>query len=995
MAKSTQQLYLGDFTVTPPVAVQIDLDADISIPYEFKVADVRDIIKRGSGFSYDFLLPGTPTNNQFFAGISDINITYDVFNPNVRTQARFLLDGEELVNGYLHYKKTLRDHDGNIQHSVTLYDLTGDFFQTVRPLFVNELDLSALDHVLNLDNVKNSWDNDWNLDHLGAAGGGYYYPLLFDDNEIQPRPIEHFQPGIFYKRVLDEIVKQAHPDYPSAEYTWSGTLKDDTDFEREGFPYTGDKPKISEAEADLKTCFVGRTADRQIITSGNSLGDLLLTNVDFLFNDETTAPFDDSNNLWDGVKVFTAPSAGLYKFDVNIGLDVEHDYTVDDSVSGFNSSNREIRHTGQVIVDVQDGSGNTVNPYYFEIFGVHEPYELPFEPGNNPLSVPQTTPGQFASKLTNMSTGSYTESLTVNLPNVTSIVPGVEEGGAIWMDAGWTVHINLRMKAEPYKIEGTNDIDQNGVEVDTTRYYIKAGSHFRSQKFQHSYASGQTIDMATLVDPNFKQVDVLQDLVARKNVVIYVNPENENDIVFDYRDDFFNNGPTMDLTQQAENAIQDEIIPIGDLQNQEIILSYTKGDDVYHKAFQQQSAGDIYGQQKILFGNEFTKGVKNIVSPFMATPFSRIPLVIPASGGNPLHVSTAIVPSIKVNEPKTKPRVLYFRKGLLTDDVSVDQDGTVVKFQIEYKDGSGNIAVDEITGYPYAGHYDHPINPTYDINQGVLPFVLADMPAISSLDWVPTSNTEYNRRWQNTIKQLVDGRMRKIKCELRPHQVHSIRSAPNTNIFIENTYYYINKVLFEGNQNLSKLAVLELITVEDSLNLPIDAEGYGGTFQDAKDPSLGNNQNDTPGVRPSVNSGNTVGADSEDLGVVGSGNVVGSKTKNVTIKGDKNFVNSGAKNVIITNGDRNYVEANNVTIRNSSNWHVTTDGVTIDNNTVFFNGKSSMPANLIDGGANALRASRAMSDVNLIDGGLDEVVNPFSTSTIDVIDSETGQGKKI
>lgn len=1001
---STQELYAGDYTVFPPEVTLLDLIGDVSIPSEFKVADVRDIEKRGSGFTQEWVLPGTPINNQFFGGLHDINADFTAFNPNVRTQCKFLLDGEEIIDGYLQLKSINRNKNGDITYTVTLFDLTGGFFQSIRGKKVRDIDLTKLDHILNLANVKNSWDTTWDKNHLGVAGagdgdnGGYFYPLLQDDYAIQPRPIEHFQQSIYYKRVLDEMIKQAHPNYPTEEYTWSGDLFDDVDFEREGLPYNGDSPKVSEAIANSKTMFVGRGSDILMKTHMNADGSLGDTTVAIALDDEATAPFDDSNNLWDGSE-FVAPSTGLYKFAINFGIDVEVDYLANSGAAGYDPVDREIKHRSILNVEVRDGGGNLVNPNIFNFFGFHAPYGMTFEPGNNVPSLGAEL-NRYSSKLTDMSTGAHTDTLSIGLPNASDEVPGIEEAGSIYMQAGWTVKLSLFMSADTVKKWGTTTFGGigTGMRVTEVRYKIKEGSSFKSHKFQNSYADGELLNTSDFIDKNLTQRNLLADLVARKNCIIYTNPANENDIKFDYRDEFFSRGITIDMTELIEEAVEDKITMIGELQNEEIILSYKKSGDIYNKEYIEKSDGDIYGQQRVIFGNEFVKGVKRIESPFEPTPFVRIGLGIINVFPTPNHESTALVPAIKVNAPKIGPRVLHMKKGLLTDDVSVAQDGTVVKFQIQYKDVNGALQIDEITGYPYAGHYDHPINPTLDINFGVLPFVLAEMPLNAGNQWQPTPNTESARRWTNTLEQIAEGRMRTSKVRIVPSLMHLIRNNPNANVFIENTYYYINKVLFEANQNLTKLAVIELITVEDSLKLPLDTPNFGGTFQDFKgdDHNSGTNPNDNPNTKPEVFRGNTTGKNNKRLEVKGAGNIVGSDTEGTKISGDGNFINSGTKNAVIENGNNNQIYADNVTIKNADNLVVTTDGVSIDGNTITLDGKTEILFNKIDGGQNELRNENATSEINKVEGAVDGLSDPFNTNSIfNKIDSDTGITKEI
>ena len=94
---------------------QLDLIGNISIPLDFKIAEIRDILKRDGNTSKRIKLPGTKTNNKFFGRTFDITADYSQFNPNIKTTCKFILDGDEMINGFLQLEKIDANDKGDVQ----------------------------------------------------------------------------------------------------------------------------------------------------------------------------------------------------------------------------------------------------------------------------------------------------------------------------------------------------------------------------------------------------------------------------------------------------------------------------------------------------------------------------------------------------------------------------------------------------------------------------------------------------------------------------------------------------------------------------------------------------------------------------------------------------------------------------------------------------------------------------------------------------------------
>ncbi len=977
--KSEQQLIAGNFDATPPNATELDLRADIPMPLKIRVSDIRDIFKRSGSYTpKNIILPGTRINNVFFGGLYDIGADFEIFNPNLKVECKLILDGEEVINGFLQLKEVKENDKGDVSYEITLYDQVSTILRNVKENFVTDIDFSDLDHTLNLTNISASWAGDWDT-------VGYFYPMLVDQEGLGFFNVEKWQMAIYDRLVLERVVAQAHPDFPDREFTLSGDLPDLDRFQREIIPYSGDKPRTSEATAASKACFVAVDADTTLIDDSSTPFGLILETIisPITFADESPAPLDDTNGLWSGT-LFTAPVSGIYKFSVNMGFAASVDYTT----IGSDDVESEIKMRVEVGLDVRDTGGTTINP----IPGFSGlPYPMFSEPGDNTISTGDIT-SWFAVSLFLTSDGPHTVSTSPAQPNATGAFMGDEENGGIYMLAGWTARIQVKYQSAVHNFVGSTSLNLD-LDIDRIRLFVLEDSTFRSEKIQSAYAGGDTIAVNGFIDPNLKQIDIINDLVARYNAFIYTNPDNENDIIFRTRDDFYGNGPTVDWTDKRDNSKRATIKMIGELQNAEFLFTYKKAGDEANKIYSDLRNQDIYGQFRFFFINEFVKGVKTITTPFEPTPFVRSGIVL---GSN---ISAPIVPSINHINPNTGFRILHARKGLFNGDVSVNQDGSepVTWLFIDKDPTTGLNTPTLFTGeYPFAGHYDHPIFPTFSLNFGNPSVVLAEMPSTASGSWLPPPETMFQAYWRNTMQQLSDGQMYIDDFDLTPADIAFVRKNPNVKVHIENQFFFVNQILFEANQNLRKLARVELITVEGQINIPLDVPEYQGSHEDdGVSPFFPPGTGDSSSLTSQAD-GNTEGPDLDNSSTRGSGNQIGGGSKNVTIVGDNNTVAPNLKNIELINANGNNIQADNVTIKNADNLIVSTPGVSIDGNVVTLeDGKSFLLYNKIDGGSNELRSAGATSEINKVDGGFNELRDIFGQYPLNKIDSDNGVTEEI
>lgn len=893
---------------------ELELSKSVSIPLIFKVSDIKDISKRSAPFSKTLKLPGTEINNKFFGGLYDFNADFTIFNPNLKTPCIFSNDGNEFINGFLQLKQVIRNDKKDITYDVVLYDSVVTFWSKLDKQKLGDLDYSDLDHVFTRANIVASWAGAWNTI-------GYYYAMHYGTSQIVKTT--DFRPAIYEKVLLDKIIT-------AAGFTWSGNLKNNPIFEREIIQSEVERPTISAAEAASKAFRAEKSIDELIYTNNTNATAITPITFPLKFDDEVTPPNDDTNNLWDAVNKFTAPKIGKYRFNydsVKVRVDYEFDVAVGNQLNGY------AKVSVRLTTVIKDNLANVID----------------------------TIQGSFNLGQQNLgSTSGIGRSGTSISTPVTGLLYS-NNSNDIYLGVGWTIETFVEVRGSTVVKDFFNNtlttFTMNEIRVD-----IVAGGSFESQNIVYAYEDNVPLIFKDFMSIEFLQKDVIKDLMVRYNCYVYVNPENSNDIVFNIRDEFYATAPVVDWTDKKDYNTRDQIKLVAELQSEELLLSYSKGDDATNKNYT-DLIGDknIFGQFEYEFGNEFVKGKQKITSPYNPTP-----LVVHGA-------INAIVPAIPMRQPIIGMRVLY-AGGVIAIGF--------INWTFQYRTAQGVLTNAAHTGYPYAGHLDDPNTPTIDINFGELPF-----PQLYYQGLVQTTNNNlFNRYWRNTINQQADGRLVISKFNLTAADVYFVKNNPNTRVFADNKYYYINKIPFEANEDLRKLTKVELITVEDDIFVDIQA---------SKVPGQGDSGNVfTPDPLGGGAPGNDLPGDNPSLEVSGTNNTLGENTQRIIVNGDGNFVDANQEDVFIQ-GDNNRVFGSGVTLIGVDNLTVRQDNISIINGVITKGCMTGVFFNKIDGGLDTLSRETRTCKLNKINGELDGNFDLFNVSLFNKIDSENGITEEI
>ena len=292
--------------------VYLDL-GEVSLKADYSILEIQDITKRKSENTQAFTLPFSYKNNDFFSHFYDVNSSGS-FNIKVKTNASVTVDSIEVINGYL---QLLSVNNTSQTYEVVVYGVIANIVNQLSDKKLTELDFSAFNHTLNIDNVIDSWSGAITYED-SSTGDEILYPLIdygfgFDANSFRPTHFTHkkvtaenLKPAIKVKEVFEKILRNA--GFSSLDLA---SFQEDFFYNQYMTLETVNETSNVVVEDEF---LIGKSSDQTLIGGLNTL----------IFDDQTASankPFFDGEGNLDSNGWYTPQSDGYYKFEIVLDLD--------------------------------------------------------------------------------------------------------------------------------------------------------------------------------------------------------------------------------------------------------------------------------------------------------------------------------------------------------------------------------------------------------------------------------------------------------------------------------------------------------------------------------------------------------------------------------------------------------------------------------------------------------------------------------------------------
>ncbi len=556
----------------------IDVSDDVAIPLTYAIADVREPEKRNTTFSKTVTLPGTQINNRLFGHLWNVNTSVNSsgttnfnpnFNPNLKASAIITYNDMVQFTGIVQLLNINILDNYEIAYEVSFLGELGNIFQAIENKTLDEVDLSAYDHLYTAQNQKNSLD--YAITKNGASypftlGEGYVYPMIdFGFNNGVDWKVAHLFPAIYLKTVVDKIIAEAGFQYESSFF--------DSDlFKRLVIPYSGGSNlKLTDtqiANRTFRATSSGVTSIDCTTTGGYNT---------IAIGDESTVPnFDDGGVYNNTTSVFTANKPGTYVLKVRAKATATH----------FPSS---------ASTTLTPGSASAGVLAIKKVGGIVL------------ASVPVCVE---SSQISNAFT-------IISNATVTSGTTTLEATG----DLSCTVALNVGESVNCVFTPTSNQIYNTGA-VSASNYVrinFNVGTVFQALMGDTSIQEGDTVYLNNVLPSKYKQSDLLKSIIKAFNLFVQSDKLIPNKLLIEPRKDFYpnTNDYVRDWTDKLDNSKEVSIKPMGELNTKRFIFTYKADEDYYNKKYS-DIYGEIYGEKILDVENDFLKGeIKNelIFSP--------------------------------------------------------------------------------------------------------------------------------------------------------------------------------------------------------------------------------------------------------------------------------------------------------------------------------------------------------------------------------------------
>lgn len=673
------------------IANNIELDTiDLPISINYELDHILNPNKRQGNWTKTIILPGTKKNNLFFKQTFNVNVDKSEFNTFKRIPAMITSNTGVLFRGSLKLLN-IKHNQNDLEYEINIVGESTSLFSNISDKLLEDINLSEYNHIRDRDTIIKSFNyinyknND--LVNNGGPGDGYVYPYIVyggSTDITNSWNIYDAYPAVYLKTVIDKIISDSG-------YVYKSKFFNSEYFKKLIIPFTNGTLQYDNEQLNNLQVVVGFNEEFNpatgLVGQGGSINN---NNLLLGFNRETgeyvNINFTDQLNQFDGGNI-TIDSNGFY--DINFNAPIGFYY--------WNENGEEANYV----------EGSSELNYQAWLYKNGQLLTTQY----STLTPPS---GNLHDTITNLD-------LEINLT-----------ASNVYCQAGDTIYVRIVFN-HPSGVQWTDGQDDH-VFVQMMFEQVRGGdrwTNFGLKLSSNNMMGINNINMNNILPKNFKQVDLLQDVCNIFNLVIADDSTQENGLLIEPRDSYFNS-KTKILDWETEKKLDYSETytqyPITDIDWNNYLFTYNEDSDYFNEIYTEQEK-QIYGELQISLENEWSNETEELKLKFSPTVNSEEFL----DGRCAPFFITRNEAEFKAKQ--VKPRLLFYG-GVLPCSLLRLQDGL-------------NAPYDDLTEYPYCGMWDNPFEPTETLEFG----------NSSAVYWNTenfTNNNLYERFHKQSFQNLVD-----------------------------------------------------------------------------------------------------------------------------------------------------------------------------------------------------------------------------------------------
>lgn len=544
------ELYIND--------IRVELNAEVQASITYQIADIRMPDKRQGSFSKTISLPGSPTINNLFTNIFNLNLSVQTsgvinfapdFNPNLKATFVLLIEGIEQFRGYVKLQNIIRGQNQmqEVMYEINLFGDLASIFTVITDKKLSVLNLSAYNHTYN----KATQIATWNTANIN--GNGYVYPMInYGGMGVSSWNVNDFFPAIYVKTYIDTI-------FAEAGYTYTSQFFNTPFFEHLIVPFAGDKLTISSAQVTARL-FEARTSSDTTFQQGLFSPQFPINTVQLIFGNEISDP---SNQYNPATGVFTVANSGFYDF----------------RVSGVVTA---VAYQAGII----DVGGAVTHNIYLTRNGTQQ-------------TVPIATVATSVSAAT----------LIIGDIIYTSTILGTSP--SFPCNAGDTIRF--------YYAPTNAAIEPNVFTPPDFNFTFKSLGVVTNQISNTAIFDGASLSLNSTLPVDIKQSDFLMSIFRMFNLFVETDKNDPLNLFVDTYDSFYQSGTDQDWSSIIDVSKPITITPMGALDAKRYTVKYTQDTDFWNKKYFEKY-NKTYGEYNLDITNDFLKNENKNEVIFAPTP---------------------------------------------------------------------------------------------------------------------------------------------------------------------------------------------------------------------------------------------------------------------------------------------------------------------------------------------------------------------------------------
>lgn len=375
----------------------------------------------------------------------------------------------------------------------------------------------------------------------------------------------------------------------------------------------------------------------------------------------------------------------------------------------------------------------------------------------------------------------------------------------IYLNAGDQIQVDFRIICFFQFTTAISPTNSTGI----AEFVVASNSYWKITAAER-LSENSPIPIKSIIPENVFCKDFLGSLIKMFNLYIEPDKNNQKNLIIKPRDTFYSDETSvLNWSDKVNRNVPFKITPLGELDFKKLVLRYKEDNDLLNKKYK-NSWLEPFGTKTLNIDNDFVTSERLIEPIFSATPSYR------AFNA----VQLRVIPQI-INEQSRQPTASNIR--------IISYYGTKSTSSWGFTSTLASTSVQSV--YPFAGMVDDADNPTFDLSFDTPKEIYWSMNQANY-----TNNNLYNAYYSKMFSEVTDQDSKLVECEvfLTAQDILNINFAKK--IFIDDTYYILNKIIDADRVNTS-LVKCELLKLKFGTPF-IASTGVGNSYNNSNVQSI-------------------------------------------------------------------------------------------------------------------------------------------------------------